>query len=196
MCVASHFFFKKNDNNMNLCTCDQLTKRGRHQGMDIPMCGIPFFALDNYLPRLIKRGILVAVCEQSTDPDVARSRGLKLVPRQVERLVTPGTIIEDRFLDPRSHNFLTSLFVESDSGTCSFCSLDLSTGQLFLQSSTIESLSSDLARLNPAEVLVPDSDIYNDSLLQHGVVGSFSHPESATRGPSSFSESKVILKAL
>ena len=72
-----------------------LTKRGRHEGQDIPMCGVPVHAADGYLLRLIRHGFKVAICEQMEDPAVARKRGAKaLVKREVIRLVTPGTITE------------------------------------------------------------------------------------------------------
>ena len=88
-----------------------LTKRGKHLGQDIPMCGVPVHAADDYLQRLIATGHRVAVCEQIEDPAEARKRGPKaVVRRDVVRLVTPGTLTEETLLDARSHNFLTALF--------------------------------------------------------------------------------------
>ena len=88
-----------------------LTKRGKHLGTDIPMCGVPVHAADDYLQRLIAQGHRVAVCEQIEDPAEARKRGPKaVVRRDVVRLVTPGTLTEETLLDARSHNFLTALF--------------------------------------------------------------------------------------
>ncbi len=87
-----------------------LTKRGRHEGQDIPMCGVPVHAADGYLLRLIRHGFKVAICEQMEDPAVARKRGAKaLVKRAVVRLVTRGTITEDELLDARAHNYLAAL---------------------------------------------------------------------------------------
>src|SRR3712207_2341081 len=85
-----------------------LTKRGKHLGQDIPMCGVPIDRADDYLQRLIGLGHRVAVCEQTEDPAEARKRGAKsVVRRDVVRLVTPGTITEDRLLDPtRANPFL------------------------------------------------------------------------------------------
>src|SRR6202047_4799133 len=84
-----------------------LTKRGRHQGLDIPMCGVPVHRADEYLQRLIAAGHRVAVCEQLEDPAEARKRGAKaVVRRDVTRLVTAGTITEDSLLDARSNNYL------------------------------------------------------------------------------------------
>jgi DNA mismatch repair protein MutS len=86
-----------------------LTKRGKHRGQDIPMCGVPIERADEYLHRLIALGHRVAVCEQLEDPAEARKRGGKSVVRRgVVRLVTPGTLTEDSLLDPRRNNYLVA----------------------------------------------------------------------------------------
>src|SRR5690606_29024431 len=88
-----------------------LTKRGKHLGEDIPMCGVPVHRADDYLQKLIRAGFRVAVCEQTEDPAEAKKRGSKsVVRRDVVRLVTPGTITEETLLDAGSNNFLTALF--------------------------------------------------------------------------------------
>src|SRR5918996_5916557 len=87
-----------------------LTKRGKHQGEDIPMCGVPVERADDYLQRLIGLGHRVAVCEQTEDPAEAKKRGGKsVVRRDVVRLVTPGTITEDKLLAPSESSFLMAL---------------------------------------------------------------------------------------
>src|SRR6201991_2659128 len=87
-----------------------LTKRGRHQGLDIPMCGVPVEKSDDYLHRLIALGHRVAVCEQMEDPAQARARGNKsVVRRDVVRLITPGTLTEDTLLDARANNYLLAM---------------------------------------------------------------------------------------
>src|SRR3954464_5455026 len=87
-----------------------LTKRGKHQGADIPMCGVPVERSEDYLHRLIAGGHRVAVCEQTEDPPAARARGKKSVVRRgVVRLVTPGTLTEDTLLDARANNYLLAL---------------------------------------------------------------------------------------
>src|SRR5438067_8790523 len=87
-----------------------LTKRGRHRGADIPMCGVPVERADEYLHRLIALGHRVAVCEQLEDPALARKRGGKsVVGRDVLRVVTPGTLTEDSLLDARRNNYLAAL---------------------------------------------------------------------------------------
>src|SRR5690348_8546042 len=87
-----------------------LTKRGKHLGDDIPMCGVPVHAAEQYLEKLIRKGFRVAVCEQMEDPAAARKRGSKaVVHREVVRLVTPGTLTEDSLLQPRASNVLAAL---------------------------------------------------------------------------------------
>src|SRR5678815_4057137 len=87
-----------------------LTKRGKHQGMDIPMCGVPVERSEDYLHRLISAGHRVAVCEQTEDPAAAKARGNKSVVRRgVVRLVTPGTLTEDTLLDARANNYLLAI---------------------------------------------------------------------------------------
>ena len=95
-----------------------LTKRGKHKGQDIPMCGVPVHRADEYLQRLIKQGYRVAVCEQLEDPAEARKRGAKaVVKRDVVRLVTPGTITEEALLDAKARNYLTAVFLRDTVGT-------------------------------------------------------------------------------
>src|SRR6185369_14389178 len=87
-----------------------LTKRGKHNGADIPMCGVPVVRAEEYLHKLIAAGHRVAVCEQTEDPAEAKKRGAKsVVQRDVVRLVTPGTLTEDTLLDARSNNYLLAL---------------------------------------------------------------------------------------
>src|SRR5262247_560507 len=87
-----------------------LTKRGKHLGQDIPMCGVPVERADEYLHRLIALGHRVAVCEQMEDPAEAKKRGGKsVVKRDVIRLVTPGTLTEDTLLDAKRNNYLVAI---------------------------------------------------------------------------------------
>src|ERR1700740_2040357 len=87
-----------------------LTKRGKHQGDDIPMCGVPVHAAEAYLARLIRKGHRVAICEQIEDPAEARKRGSKaVVKRDVVRIITPGTLSEEALLAPDRHNYLAAL---------------------------------------------------------------------------------------
>ena len=132
-----------------------LTKRGKHDGDDIPMCGVPFHAAENYLMTLIRKGFRVAVCEQMEDPAAARKRGSKsVVHRAVVRLVTPGTLTEDSLLDARRHNFLAAYAEVRGEGALAWT--DISTGAFHVVDCPPVKLAPELARLSPREVLVSD----------------------------------------
>ena len=138
-----------------------LTKRGKHQGQDIAMCGVPVERSDDYLHRLIAQGHRVAVCEQVEDPAEARKRGGKsVVKRAIVRLVTPGTLTEDRLLDPARANHLVALSrVPGPDGQDSFglAVVDISTGRFTVAEATRSTLSALLARLDPREIVLPDA---------------------------------------
>ncbi len=132
-----------------------LTKRGLHQGEDIPMCGVPVHSHEAYLSRLIRQGFKVAVCEQVEDPAEAKKRGAKsVVERAVVRVITPGTLTEDALLDARSHNYLAAL--AEAQGELALAWLDLSTADFATQPLIPAQLAAALARLAPGELLVPD----------------------------------------
>ena len=136
-----------------------LTKRGKHNGADIPMCGVPARAADRYLQILIRKGFRVAVCEQTEDPAEAKKRGGKaVVRRDVTRLVTRGTLTEDALLETRTHNFLAALGFSKASGgvELALAWTDISTGEMFCAPSSAATLSADLARIEPGELLVPE----------------------------------------
>jgi DNA mismatch repair protein MutS len=142
-----------------------LTKRGKHQGEDIPMCGVPVHAVDHYLQKLIRLGHKVALCEQMEDPSEARRRGSKsVVKRDVTRLITPGTITEETLLDVASGNHLAALawLKGADELALSWC--DVSTGDFAVTVTDRARLAADLARLSPAELLVADTAL-DDAVL-------------------------------
>jgi DNA mismatch repair protein MutS len=132
-----------------------LTKRGKHLGEDIPMCGVPVHAAEGYLLTLIRKGFRVAVCEQLEDPAEAKKRGSKSVVRRgVVRLVTPGTLTEDSLLDARRHNYLAAL---SDiRGEAALAWADISTGDFRVMPLPPIAVGPELARLAPREVLIAD----------------------------------------
>ena len=138
-----------------------LTKRGKHQGDDIPMCGVPVERAQDYLHRLIGLGHRVAVCEQVEDPADARKRGGKsVVRREVTRLVTPGTITEDPLLDPaRANRLLAIARAPQSDGAWSFglAALDISTGEFVVSGALEAALEAEIARIDPAEIVVPDA---------------------------------------
>ena len=132
-----------------------LTKRGKHMGEDIPMCGVPVHAAEGYLLTLIRKGFRVAVCEQLEDPAEAKKRGSKaVVKRDVTRLVTPGTLTEDTLLAARQHNFLAAFADVRDEGALAWC--DISTGDLMVAPCSAAMLGPMLARIGPREVLLAD----------------------------------------
>ncbi len=145
-----------------------LTKRGKHLGDDIPMCGVPVHAADDYLQKLIALGHRVAVCEQLENPSEAKKRGAKsVVKRDVVRLVTPGTITEDQLLDPGSASVLCALARVRggrDGDEFAIAAADISTGMFRISQSSRTNLSADLARLSPRELIVPDSLFDDESL--------------------------------
>jgi DNA mismatch repair protein MutS len=140
-----------------------LTKRGKHQGEDIPMCGVPVVTAEAYLEKLIRKGHRVAVCEQMEDPAEAKKRGSKsVVKREVVRLVTPGTITEDALLEARASNLLAAL---GRSGSdFAMASADMSTGEFSVAALTREEITTELARLAPKELLLPDALLAQDDL--------------------------------
>ncbi|KII17346.1 DNA mismatch repair protein MutS [Phaeobacter sp. S60] len=132
-----------------------LTKRGKHDGNDIPMCGVPVHAAEGYLLTLIRKGFRVAVGEQLESPAEAKKRGSKsVVKRDVVRLVTPGTITEDSLLEARRHNFLTAYCELRDQSALAWA--DISTGAFHVMPVASVRVSPELARLAPSELIVPD----------------------------------------
>src|SRR5277367_3946324 len=145
-----------------------LTKRGKHQGHDIPMCGVPIERADEYLHRLIALGHRVAVCEQLEDPAEARKRGAKsVVRRDVVRLVTPGTLTEDSLLDAKRNNYLLALArsrASSGEDRFALASLDISTGEFTVAECDRLALAAEIARIEPGEIIVSDA-FYADTEL-------------------------------
>src|SRR3984957_15136024 len=133
-----------------------LTKRGKHLGEDIPMCGVPVHAAESYLEKLIRKGYRVAVCEQVEDPAEAKKRGAKSVgKREVVRLVTPGTLTEDALLEPRASNRLAAL--GRSGADFAIASADMSTGEFSVAAVGQSEIATELARLSPRELLIPDA---------------------------------------
>ena len=143
-----------------------LTKRGKHEGEDIRMCGVPIERADDYLQRLIALGHRVAVCEQLEDPAEAKKRGPKsVVKRDVVRVVTPGTITEDRLLDPGRANLLVAIQrARSGEGRAAYglAALDISTGAFTLSETDEAGLGPEIARLEPSEIVAPQA-LFDDA---------------------------------
>ena len=130
----------------------QLTSRGEHAGAPIPMCGVPVATAELYLARLIRRGFRVAIVEQMETPQAARARGTKApIRREVVRLITPGTLVEDTLLDATRPNRLLALAAEGEGLGAAW--LDISTGTFETEALANAALPALLARLDPAEIL-------------------------------------------
>lgn len=172
-----------------------LTKRGQHMGQEIPMCGVPVHAADDYLQKLIAYGYRVAVCEQVEDPAEAKKRGSKsVVRRDVVRLVTPGTITEEKLLSPSESNYLMALArIRSGSEPAyALAWIDISTG-IFRLAETAESrLLADILRIEPRELIVPDTVFHDPDLRAvFDVLGRVAVPQPAVLFDSATAEGRI-----
>jgi DNA mismatch repair protein MutS len=132
-----------------------LTARNRDKKGDaVPMCGVPYHSVDGYVARLIKKGFKIAICEQVEDPKKAK----KLVRREVTRVITPGTIVEENLLEPKENNYLAALFADGNALGVAF--LDLSTGEFkateFAGDDAWEKFQYQLAQFQPRELVHPE----------------------------------------
>ncbi len=135
-----------------------LTKRGRHLGEDIPMCGVPIHAAETYLQKLIQQEFKVAICEQMEDPAEAKKRGPKsVVKREVIRLVTPGTITEDALLDTKANNYLACLHANPHRNELALAWIDMSTGEFCVENLTADTAEATIARVSPRELLISET---------------------------------------
>lgn len=145
-----------------------LTKRGKKDGDDISMCGVPHHSYEPYLHKLIKAGYKVAICEQMESPAEAKKRGYKsVVKRDVVRVVTQGTLIEEGLLDAKTSNYLLSL--AKISGQIALAWIDISTGEFQTCVSDQKSFATDIARLDAKEILLSEnwlSDVKNADLFK------------------------------
>ena len=142
-----------------------LTSRGRDkEGRDMPLAGIPYHAVDSYLPKLIKKGYKVAICEQLEDPKMAKG----VVKRGVVRVITPGTVIDSSLICDQSNNYLMSVSGESTEFGISF--LDVSTGEFlttqFADNDSYDKIISEAARMHPAECILAPSLFENKKLTE------------------------------
>lgn len=145
-----------------------LTKRGQHMGHDIPMCGVPVHAADDYLQKLISLGFRVAVCEQVEDPAEAKKRGSKsVVRRDVVRLVTPGTLTEEKLLSPSESNYLMALARIRGGGEAQYALawIDISTGIFRVAETGEDRLLADILRIDPSELILADQ-VFHDAELK------------------------------
>lgn len=149
------------------CLDITLTKRGKNQGDEIPMCGVPYHAYEPYLAKLIRNGFKVAICNQVETPEEAKKRGgyKALVMRDVVRVVTQGTLTEDTLLNARENNYLAA--VCENGGQFGLSWLDLSTGEFLVQQTDKGDISAAIDRIAPSEILLPDRLAMQENLSQH-----------------------------
>ena len=142
-----------------------LTKRGKTEGNDIPMCGVPAHAYEPYLMKLIKAGFKVAICDQLESPEAAKKRGgyKEIVRREVVRVITPGTITEEALLDAQKANYLLSFSRSGEQYGLAW--VDISTGAFHTSLISQSQLASELARLKPSEILLSDKMLYEENLF-------------------------------
>jgi DNA mismatch repair protein MutS len=172
-----------------------LTKRGQHLGQDIPMCGVPVHAADDYLQKLITRGFRVAVCEQVEDPADAKKRGSKsVVRRDVVRLVTPGTLTEEKLLVATESNYLMALTRIRGGAEVQFALawIDISTGVFRLSETNLTRLLADIWRIDPRELIVADT-LFHDAELKpvFDVLGRVAVPQPAVLFDSATAEGRI-----
>ncbi len=172
-----------------------LTKRGQHLGQDIPMCGVPVHAADDYLQKLIALGFRVAVCEQVEDPAEAKKRGSKsVVRRDVIRLVTPGTLTEEKLLSPSESNYLMALarIKGGSEPQYALAWIDISTGIFRLAETSRERLLTDIMRVDPRELILADTLFHDEELRPvMDVLGRVAVPQPSVLFDSATSEGRI-----
>ena len=132
-----------------------LTRRGKHLSQDIPMCGVPFHASEFYVNKLLKKGYSIAICEQIESPDEAKKRGYKaVVQREVVRIITPGTIMEEILLESKESNYL--LVISKSGDKLAIALADISVGSFSVETINRDALPIEMARIMPKEIIVPD----------------------------------------
>ena len=140
-----------------------LTQRGTDgDGENIPMCGIPWHAADNYFGRLVRAGFRVALVEQMETPAEAKARGHKYIDRKIIRVLTPGTLTDENLLVPQNSNFLIAV-VLCDNGCFDIAGCDISTGEFFVGKTS--DILDDFVRINPAEVIYPENLAENETIM-------------------------------
>ena len=130
-----------------------LTKRGVQAGNDIPMCGVPYHSATHYINKLLKNGYSIAICEQLESPEEAKKRGYKaVVKREVVQIITPGTLMEDHLLDPKSPNYLMAIAEYKD--TYAITWIELTTGEFYVSNCNKIHIKNEISRLNPKEIVI------------------------------------------
>lgn len=132
-----------------------LTARNKKADDPVPLAGFPYHALDNYLDKLVKQGLKVVICEQIEDP----KKAIGLVKRGITDIITPGSIIDDKFIDSVDHNYLGAIYQDQKSNIIGFAIIDASTGDFLFTELEEDELKNELLRLKPSEIVVQDDNI-------------------------------------
>ena len=132
-----------------------LTSRNRNAENPIPLAGFPHHALDNYLEKLVKAGLKVAICDQVEDPKLAKG----LVKREIVDIITPGSILEGKLIDNTGHNFLLAIYHSEKSAKFGFSYLDISTGDFYFTELVKDELFSEINRIHPAEIVSDNEQV-------------------------------------
>ena len=130
-----------------------LTTRDKRTDDPVPLCGIPYHAVNSYLPKLIKEGYKVAICEQVEDPAIAKG----IVRREVIRIITPGTVLDGNLLDSKENNFIASIYPDIRAAGLAF--VDVSTGDFYIAELQLSGIEDEFARIEPKEILIPQDSI-------------------------------------
>jgi len=167
-----------------------LTTRDKRSPDPVPMCGIPYHALNSYLPKLIREGYKVAICEQVENP--AEAKGI--VKREVVKIVTPGTLLDGDLLEPGDNNFIASLYGNGPSG---LAFMDISTGDFFITESRImEDILTEFTRIEPKEIIIPpDMDLGDFIKRQSYKICINTYPEEIFENPESMEEVKRYIQS-
>jgi len=151
-----------------------LTSRSKGEKA-MPMAGIPYHAAGSYIPKLIKAGYKVAVCEQmqnGTEKNDSKAGAKGIVERDIVRIITPGTLTEDSMLDDKDNNYLLSLFIHDDKAGLSW--VDISTGEFMVQDINTCYLLDELSRINPSECIIPENITFKEFDLSERISADFS----------------------
>ncbi len=141
-----------------------LTRRGKSDSQDIPMCGVPHHSCNIYINKLVKAGFKVALCDQLETPQEAKERGghKAVVKRDVTRIITPGTLTEDHLLDGKTSNYLMSICKKDDQYSIAYADISTLEFKCFLSSEV--NLYNDIEKINPTEIIIPDSIILDQKI--------------------------------
>lgn len=134
-----------------------LTKRGKTDDTDIPMCGIPYHSSKTYIKKLLQANKTIAICEQIETPAEAKKRGSKIVRREVVKIITPGTVTDEYFTNEQEFNFITSLYIHNNNEVI-FVFADVTVGDIYVREGSLDNLADEISRMNVSEIIISEKD--------------------------------------